>query len=113
MTTKLTHVKLGVSDIEISLKWYTDILGFEIDSCYPAENPVYYDFKQGGGACFSIGLAKTVVPNGRYNFQSENIDALWDQLKDKVTIIEPLFNTPWGTKKFTIADPDGNELGLN
>ena len=56
MKTNLTHIKIGVSDIEKSLKWYTEILGFEIDSCYPEENPNYYDFK-GTGACFAIGLA--------------------------------------------------------
>jgi predicted enzyme related to lactoylglutathione lyase len=27
-------------------------------------------------------------------------------------VIEPLFNTPYGTRKFTIRDPDGNELGF-
>jgi len=40
------------------------------------------------------------------------VDKLWDKLKDKVTVVEPLFDTPWGTRKFTIADPDGNELGI-
>ena len=28
------------------------------------------------------------------------------------TVVEPLFDTPYGTRKFTIADPDGNELGF-
>ncbi len=36
----------------------------------------------------------------------------WEQLKDKVEIIEPLFDTPYGTRKFTIKDLDGNELGF-
>ena len=42
----------------------------------------------------------------------EDVDKLWEELKDKVTVIEPLFDTPWGTRKFTIADPDGNEIGF-
>lgn len=113
METRLSHVKVMVTDIEKSLKWYTEVLGFEVNSCYPEVNPVYYDFKDNGGACFSIGLAEKVVASGRYNFQSENVDELWELLKDKVTVIEPLFSTPWGTRKFTIADPDGNELGFN
>ena len=32
--------------------------------------------------------------------------------KDRATVVEPLFDTPYGTRKFTIADPDGNELGF-
>jgi uncharacterized glyoxalase superfamily protein PhnB len=27
-------------------------------------------------------------------------------------VIEPLQDTPYGTRKFTIRDPDGNELGF-
>lgn len=113
MKTNLTHIKLGVSDLEKSLKWYIEVLGFEIDSCYPEENPVYYDFK-GIGACFAIWLAKDgkVYHGGRTNFETEDVDNLWNQLKDKVTVIEPIWDTPWGTRKFTIADPDGNELGF-
>lgn len=113
MKTNLTHIKLGVRNLEESLKWYTEVLGLEIDSCYPEENPVYYDFK-GVGACFAIGLAVggKIHHGGRTNFEAENVDELWEQLKDKVTVIEPIWDTPWGTRKFTIADPDGNELGF-
>jgi uncharacterized glyoxalase superfamily protein PhnB len=27
-------------------------------------------------------------------------------------VVEPLFDTPYGTRKFTVRDPDGNELGF-
>ena len=113
MKTNLTHIKIGVSDIEKSLKWYTEVLGFEIDSCYPEENPNYYDFK-GTGACFAIGLAENgkIYNGGRINFEMEEVDWFWEQLKNKVTVIEPIYDTPWGTRKFTIADPDGNELSF-
>lgn len=30
-----------------------------------------------------------------------------------VTVVEELHTTPYGVTKFTIADPDGNELGFN
>jgi catechol 2,3-dioxygenase-like lactoylglutathione lyase family enzyme len=112
MKTNLAHVKVMVKDIEKSLKWYTEILGFEVDSCYPETNPVYYDFKSDGGACFAIGFDENMTPNGRFNFKCGDTDALWEKLKDKVTVIEPIWDTPWGTRKFTIADPDGNELGF-
>ncbi len=113
MKTNLSHIKLGVSDLNRSLKWYTEVLGFEVDSYYPEENPVYYDFK-GTGVCFAIGLAEggKIYHGGRTNFQTENVDELWENLKNKVDVIEPIWDTPWGTRKFTIADPDGNELGF-
>ena len=49
---------------------------------------------------------------GRLNFNDEDVDALWQKLKDKVNILEPLFDTPWGTRKFTIIDLDGNVIGV-
>ena len=85
-----------VRNLEKSLKWYTEVLGFEPDSCYPETNPVYYYSKTDGGACFAIGFDENATPNGRFNFQTENTDELWEQLKDKVTIIEPIWDTPWG-----------------
>lgn len=116
MWIKLTHIKLGVSDLARSLEWYTQVLGFEVSGCWPRDNPSYYDFKgfEDAGAAFSIGLAEHegIYHGGRTNFQVEDVDALWDSLQDKVKVIEPLWDTPWGTRKFTIADPDGNELGF-
>lgn len=116
MQMKLTHIKLGTSDLARSLEWYTQVLELEIDSCYPKDNPNYYDFKgfDGKGAVFSIGQAEHggVYHGGRTNFEVEDVDALWEKLKDRVTVIEPIWDTPWGTRKFTIADPDGNELGF-
>lgn len=115
MQMKLGHIKLGTSDIQRSLEWYTNVLGFEVDTAYPQDNPNYYDFKgPDTGATFSIGQAEHggIYHGGRTNFQVEDVDALWESLKDKVTVVEPLWDTPWGTRKFTIADPDGNELGF-
>jgi uncharacterized glyoxalase superfamily protein PhnB len=40
------------------------------------------------------------------------VDALWERLKDRVEVVEELFDTPYGSRKFTIRDPDGNELGF-
>ena len=31
---------------------------------------------------------------------------------DQLTVIEEFSSTPWGSKKFTIRDLDGNELGF-
>ncbi len=112
MKTRLNHIRVNVSDINQSLKWYTEILGFEMDSGWPPENAVYYDFKSIEGATFSIMEVKSGKSYGRFNFNIDEVEELWEKLKDKVEIAEPLFETPWGTKKFTICDLDGNELGF-
>lgn len=112
MRTRLNHVRVNVSDLSRSLKWYEEILGFENDGGWPVENPTYYDFKSEEGAKFAIMEVKDKESHGRLNFEVDNIDELWGTLKDKVEIVESLFDTPWGTRKFTIRDLDGNELGF-
>ena len=112
MLTRLNHVRINVSDVNKALQWYEEVLGFEHDSGWPPENPTYYDFKSEEGATFAIMEVKGSIPHGRFNFNVDEVEELWEKLKDKVDIVEPLFDTPWGTKKFTIKDLDGNELGF-
>ncbi|WP_310832784.1 VOC family protein [Paenibacillus pedocola] len=112
MKTRLNHVRVNVSDIGKALNWYEEILGFENDGGWPHDIPTYYDFKSEEGAKFAIMEVKGERSHGRLNFDVANVDELWEALKDKVDVVEPLFDTPWGTRKFTIKDLDGNELGF-
>ncbi len=113
MKTRLTHVRVNVSDLERSIAWYEGVLGFENDGGWPPEKPTYMQFRAAEGAVFSImEMESSKKSYGRLNFVVENVDELWDRLKDKVEIVEPLFDTPYGTRKFTIMDVDGNELGF-
>ncbi|MFD1676974.1 VOC family protein [Alicyclobacillus fodiniaquatilis] len=112
MKTSLTHVRINVSDINQSIKWYEEILGFVVTTRYPAENPTYIGFEDELGAGFSIQQEENVPSYGRFNFQVDDVQLLWEKTKDRATVIEELWTTPWGTTKFTISDPDGNELGF-
>ena len=47
-----------------------------------------------------------------FNFKVGDVDAGWSRLSPNADVIEPLFDTPYGTRKFTIRDLDGNELGF-
>jgi predicted enzyme related to lactoylglutathione lyase len=108
--TKLDHVRANVSELRRAVEWYEKTLGFEVESYWPPGNPNYAHFKAAGGATFA--LMEAAGRGARFNFTVDDPDALWERLKDDVTVVEPLFDTPYGTRKFTIADPDGNELGF-
>lgn len=108
--TRLDHVRANVTDLQRAIAWYTEVLGFAVESYWPPERPNYAHFVAAGGATFAVMEADR--RGGRFNFSVDDPDALWEQLKDKVVVIEPLFDTRYGTRKFTIADPDGNELGF-
>lgn len=108
----LNHVRANVRDLQSAANWYTNILGFEIDFSYPpgAVVPTYIQFKHASGALFSIMAAAPI--GGRFNFYVQDVESLWVALKDQAIIVESLFTTPYGSRKFTIQDPDGNEIGF-
>jgi catechol 2,3-dioxygenase-like lactoylglutathione lyase family enzyme len=108
--TRLDHVRANVTDLRRAIAWYTTVLGFEVESYWPPEEPHYAHFVAAGGATFAVMEADG--RGGRFNFTVDDPDVLWEQLNGKVAVIEPLFDTAYGTRKFTIADPDGNELGF-
>lgn len=112
MKTRLSHVRANVSDLHKAIKWYEDVLGFENNGVDINEKWQYVDFKSKDGAVFALSVSENIPSHGRFNFDVENIDELWKKLKDKVRIIEPIQTMPYGTRKFTISDPDGNELGF-
>ncbi len=112
MQTRLNHVRANVRDLQKAVDWYCSMLAFEVSGYWPPEMPSYAGFLSQEGATFSIMVAEPVPTGARFNFSVEDVDALWERLKDKVDIVEPLFDTPYGTRKFTIRDLDGNELGF-
>jgi predicted enzyme related to lactoylglutathione lyase len=108
--TRLEHVRANVADLRRAVEWYEQTLGFEVESYWPPEDPNYAHFKTAGGATFALMVADG--RGARFNFTVDDPDQLWTRVKDSVTVVEPLFDTAYGTRKFTIADPDGNELGF-
>ncbi len=110
MRTRLEHAWANVADLGRAIEWYTTVLGFELEARWPPEHPHYAHFHCDRGAVFAIQEAPG--RGGRFNFTVDDPDALWEWLRGRVTIIEELFDTPYGSRKFTIADPDGNELGF-
>lgn len=110
--TTLLHVRANVTDLDKAIQWYESVLGFKSCGHYPDENPIYAHFEMSEGAQFSIAVDKRVPTNGRYNFYVKDVDELWKSLKNKVEVVEELFDTPYGSRKFTILDLDGNELGF-
>ncbi|WP_164669734.1 VOC family protein [Virgibacillus doumboii] len=112
MNIYLEHVRANVSDLERAIQWYEDMLGFKVTGSWPPENPNYAHFGTEKGATFAIMENEEFPSRGRFNFKVSDVDALWDQLKDKAEIVEELFDTAYGSRKFTIKDLDGNELGM-
>ena len=99
---------LYVPDMDESIRFYTDVLGF---SCANRAD---------GWATLQCGLAEIMLspPNehlpfekpgftGSLYFQAEELDALWEKLRDKVVIVYPIENFDYGMREFAIRDING------
>jgi predicted enzyme related to lactoylglutathione lyase len=108
---RLLHVRVNVSDFARSVAWYEGTLGFKAEGHWPSDEPAYAHFET-GGAQLAISVMEPVPAHGRCNFTVRDVEGWWSRLRGTATVVEPLHDTPYGTRKFTIADPDGNELGF-
>jgi len=113
---------LTVNDLEKSLAWYCDVVGFTIDRKHEREGRLVavsltagqvrllltqddgakgLDRKKGDG--FSLQITT-----------SQNIDRLANKIREAggVLQLEPT-DTPWGTRVFRISDPDGFKLTIS
>ncbi len=108
---RLEHVRVNVSDFGRAVAWYESILELPAEGHWPPDAPKYAHF-QTGSAQFAISEMDPVPAAGRYNFSVRDVDAWWQKLRNHVEVVEALFDTPYGTRKFTVKDPDGNELGF-
>ena len=109
---RLTHVRVNVSDLGASIQWYEQLLGVRAHGHWPPDDPTYVHFTL-GPAQFALGRYDPAPAVGaRFNFEVDDVEAWWARIGGDADIVEPLFETPYGSRKFTIRDPDGNELGF-
>jgi catechol 2,3-dioxygenase-like lactoylglutathione lyase family enzyme len=109
---RLTHVRVNVRDLAAAIAWYERLLGVPAEGHWPPEAPTYAHFTL-GPAQFAIGRYDPVPAAGaRFNFEVDDVEAWWERLFPVADVLEPLADTPYGSRKFTIRDPDGNELGF-
>lgn len=117
MKVKHLFPMLATENINETLEFYTQFLGFECQGKYPEENPCW----------ISLSNGKTEIafnlPNDQIEFEKpvftgsiylhvENIDEAWENLKDKVEIIYDIENFNYGMREFGIRDCNGYILNL-
>jgi uncharacterized glyoxalase superfamily protein PhnB len=107
---KIEHIRIHVSNLQNAIVWYEATFGVTCNLLYPHENSNYASFDKIDR--FGIMEHEDYPSHGRFNFKVDDVEAWWEKLKDQATVVEPYAITPWGVRKFTIADPDGNELAF-
>jgi len=119
--TKLTP-NLLVANVERSLAFYVDTLGFERGMTVPEQSPfvfasvtsgaveIFFNDAAAGAKEYQAFAGKPIGATGTLFIEVEGVDALHDRLKPRVKIVMPIVNQFYGTREFAIEDPDGYVL---
>lgn len=111
---------LAVKDIDASVKFYTEQLGFEHRSSIPGpDGATMFGFvnKDGNDIGFACDPDLQARGNGVvfmiYMADDTDIDAYYEDVKKRGTQIESEIKTEyWGDRLFSVKDPDGYQLSL-
>jgi lactoylglutathione lyase len=115
---KLTP-NLLVANVERSLAFYVDTLGFARGMTVPDASPFVFAAATSGNVEIFFNDAATAVKEypafagkpigatGTMFIELEGVDALHERIKSSVTITMPLVTQFYGMREFAILDPDG------
>ena len=110
-----------VNDLEKSLAWYRDVLGFAVDERWERDGKLMGVSLQAGGVTFMI--AQDDWKKGRdrkkgegfrlYCSTTQDVDALAKGIQARGGRLgsEPQ-DQPWGTRDFSLTDPDGFKITI-
>jgi uncharacterized glyoxalase superfamily protein PhnB len=115
---KLTP-NLLVANVERSLAFYVDTLGFERGLTVPDASPLVFASVTSGSVEVFFNDAATAVKEypgftgkpigatGTLFIEVDGVDALHDRLKSTVRIVMPIVTQFYGLREFAFEDPDG------
>ena len=110
---------LVVSDLDRSLAFYRDVLGFGLVTTVPEQAPFVFAWVQRDAVSVFLNSetsAKMKAVAGTNMLfitlnapdRASGIDGLFETIKDRAPVIMPLTDQFYGMREFTIKDPDGH-----
>jgi len=123
-TLRLRSVQpsLTVNDVERSIRFYTDALGFIVGARYPSEGGALRGASLKAGMC-EIGLTQDDWAKGRDRKKGEGL-RIWCQTTQDIDslaarikasggrLTEEPHDQPWGGRSLGVDDPDGFHLTI-
>ena len=114
---------LFVEDMQRSIAFYRDVLGFEVRRAEPEVAPTFASLQRADsslmlspfGETFGNWKVADVAEQRRgqlgpvsFYIEGADLEADYQRVLDAgATVVDPLAARPWGQREFTVADPDG------
>lgn len=112
---------LTVNDLEKSLSWYRDIVGFVVEERWEQEGKLTGVSLRAGNVIFMIGQDDWKKGRDRkkgegfrlYCTTTQDVDALPKGIVARGgTLEQEPRDQPWGTRDFALTDPDGFKITI-
>jgi lactoylglutathione lyase len=112
---------LTVNDVERSLTWYTDVLGFGVKERWESDGKLSGVEIAAGGVTFYIGQDDWKKGRDRvkgegfrmYCRTTQDVDALAERIRTRGgSLLEEPHDEPWGGRALAVVDPDGFKLTI-
>ena len=116
------QVSLTVSDVEASLAWYCDVIGFTVDRRHERNGKLagvsikagdvrillnQDDFAKGKDRAKGEGFSMQIVT-------AQNVDDIAQRIRDHGgTLATEPADMPWGARVFRVLDPDGFRIAIS
>ena len=113
---------LTVKDLEKSLAWYRDVVGFTVDQRHEREGKLLAVSLKAGDVRILIGQDDGAkgwdrVKGDGFSLQittAQSVDDVAGQLKARgARLLSEPADMPWGVRMFRVEDPDGFKLTIS
>jgi uncharacterized glyoxalase superfamily protein PhnB len=122
-TLKMSTASPGftVNDLEKSLAWYRDVLGFVVEERWEQEGKLMGVSLQAGSVGFMIGQDDWKKGRDRkkgegfrlYCTTTQDVDVLAKRIVARGGKLDQApHDQPWGTRDFALTDPDGFKITI-
>ena len=110
-----------VGDLQKSLAWYRDVVGFAVEDRWEQEGKLTGVMLRAGDVTFMLGQDDWKKGRERkkgegfrlYCETKQDVDALAKKIKaGRGTLDQEPHDEPWGTRAFSLTDPDGFKLTI-
>ena len=118
MLKKLTP-NLMVEDVNVTIDFYRDVLGFAVAATVPESGPLDWAMMQRDDVTLMFQARRSLTEEyaplaglpvgGSLTFYTEvaGVQELYDALKDQVEIVLDMHDTFYGTREFAFKDRNG------